>query len=78
MNAFINSFIQLKCWGPVVSGAVLDIQDTMIEIDGAHLGKMSMELSLGKNVFSVISGSQKEIVHQIVPIKRDGGHWWPQ
>ena len=47
----------------------------MIEIDGVHLGKMSMELSLGKNVFSVISGSQKEIVHQIVPIKRDGGHW---
>ena len=58
-----------------MSGTVLDIQDTMIKVDGAHLGKMSMELSLGKKVFSVMSGSQKAIVHQIAPIKRDGGHW---
>jgi hypothetical protein len=47
----------------------------MIKVDGAHLGKMSMEFSLGKKVFSVMSGSQKAIVYQIVPIKRDGGHW---
>ena len=58
-----------------MSGAVLDIQDTMIKVDGAHLGKMSKELSLGKKAFSVMSGSQKVIVYQIVPIKRDGGHW---
>lgn len=37
MNAFINSFNQLKCWGPAVSGAVLDIQDTMIKVDGLCL-----------------------------------------